>query len=67
MRLAMINLIANGILMNLPHFLDAMLMMTIIIMMNCILQDYRMREMFKPSMAELGLVMYQLEMCVQVR
>lgn len=25
-----------------------------------------MREMFKPSMAELGLVMYQLEMCVQV-
>ena len=53
--------------MNLPHFLDAMLMMTIIIMMNCILQDYRMREMFKPSMAELGLVMYQLEMCVQVR
>lgn len=31
-----------------------------------ILQDYRLREMFKPSMAELGLCMYQLEMCVQV-
>jgi hypothetical protein len=24
-----------------------------------IMQDYRMREMFKPSMAELGLCMYQ--------
>ncbi|CAG7836729.1 unnamed protein product [Allacma fusca] len=30
-----------------------------------LMQDYRLREMFKPSMAELGLVMYQLEMCVQ--
>ncbi|XP_008191344.2 ecotropic viral integration site 5 ortholog isoform X2 [Tribolium castaneum] len=26
-----------------------------------IMQDYRMRDMFKPSMAELGLCMYQLE------
>ena len=26
-----------------------------------LMQDYRMREMFKPSMAELGLCMYQLE------
>jgi hypothetical protein len=24
------------------------------------MQDYRMREMFKPSMAELGLCMYQV-------
>jgi len=32
-----------------------------------IMQDYRMREMFKPSMAELGLCMYQLDMLVQVR
>ena len=30
-----------------------------------IMQDYRMREMFKPSMAELGLCMYQLEVLVQ--
>ena len=30
-----------------------------------IMQDYRMREMFKPSMAELGLCMYQLDMLVQ--
>ncbi|ODN02708.1 Ecotropic viral integration site 5 protein [Orchesella cincta] len=30
-----------------------------------LMQDYRLREMFKPSMAELGLCMYQLEMCVQ--
>ena len=29
------------------------------------MQDYRMREMFKPSMAELGLCMYQLEVLVQ--
>ena len=27
--------------------------------------DYRMREMFKPSMSELGLCMYQLEVLVQ--
>lgn len=26
-----------------------------------IMQEYRMRDMFKPSMAELGLCMYQLE------
>ena len=30
-----------------------------------IMQDYRMREMFKPSMAELGLCMYQLDVLVQ--
>lgn len=30
-----------------------------------LMQDYRMREMFKPSMAELGLCMYQLEVLVQ--
>ncbi|XP_021944224.2 ecotropic viral integration site 5 ortholog isoform X1 [Folsomia candida] len=30
-----------------------------------LMQDYRLREMFKPSMAELGLCMYQLEMNVQ--
>ena len=29
------------------------------------MQEYRMREMFKPSMAELGLCMYQLEVLVQ--
>ncbi|CAB4055650.1 EVI5 [Lepeophtheirus salmonis] len=30
-----------------------------------IMQEYRMREMFKPSMAELGLCMYQLDMLLQ--
>ncbi|KAL0280239.1 UNVERIFIED_CONTAM: hypothetical protein PYX00_001591 [Menopon gallinae] len=30
-----------------------------------IMQDYRMRDMFKPSMAELGLCMFQLENLVQ--
>jgi len=30
-----------------------------------IMQDYRMREMFKPSMAELGLCMYQMDTLVQ--
>jgi hypothetical protein len=30
-----------------------------------LMQEYRMREMFKPSMAELGLCMYQLEVLVQ--
>ena len=30
-----------------------------------LMQEYRLREMFKPSMAELGLCMYQLEMLVQ--
>merc|ERR1719319_1917681 len=30
-----------------------------------IMADYRMREMFKPSMAELGLCMYQLDTLVQ--
>ena len=29
-----------------------------------IMRDYRMHEMFKPSMAELGLCMYQLEVLV---
>jgi len=31
-----------------------------------IMQDYKMRDMFKPTMAELGLCMYQLENLVQV-
>lgn len=31
-----------------------------------LMQDYRMRDMFKPSMAELGLCMFQLENLVQV-
>lgn len=31
-----------------------------------LMQDYRMRDMFKPTMAELGLCMYQLENLVQV-
>jgi ecotropic viral integration site 5 protein len=30
-----------------------------------IMQQHRMRDMFKPSMAELGLCMYQLENLVQ--
>ncbi|XP_052131622.1 ecotropic viral integration site 5 ortholog isoform X3 [Frankliniella occidentalis] len=30
-----------------------------------LMQDYRLREMFKPTMAELGLYMYQLENLVQ--
>ena len=30
-----------------------------------IMADYRMREMFKPSMAELGLCMFQLDTLVQ--
>ena len=30
-----------------------------------LMRDYRMREMFKPSMSELGLCMYQLEVLVQ--
>ena len=30
-----------------------------------IMADYRMREMFKPSMAELGLCMFQLDALVQ--
>ncbi|GAB6024976.1 hypothetical protein CHUAL_010070 [Chamberlinius hualienensis] len=30
-----------------------------------LMQDYKMREMFKPSMAELGLCIYQLECMVQ--
>ncbi|XP_066944610.1 ecotropic viral integration site 5 ortholog isoform X6 [Macrobrachium rosenbergii] len=30
-----------------------------------LMQEYRMREMFKPSMAELGLCMYQLECLIQ--
>lgn len=31
-----------------------------------LMQDYKMRDMFKPTMAELGLCMYQLENLVQV-
>ena len=30
-----------------------------------LMQEYRLREMFKPSMAELGLCMYQLETLIQ--
>ncbi|KAB7506775.1 Ecotropic viral integration site 5 [Armadillidium nasatum] len=30
-----------------------------------LMQEYRLREMFKPSMAELGLCMYQLECLIQ--
>lgn len=31
-----------------------------------LMQDYRLRELFKPSMAELGLCMYQFENMIQV-
>ncbi len=31
-----------------------------------LMQDYRLRELFKPSMAELGLCMYQFEWMIQV-
>ena len=31
-----------------------------------IMQEYRLRELFKPSMAELGLCMFQLECMIQV-
>ena len=31
-----------------------------------LMQDYRLRELFKPSMAELGLCMYKLECLIQV-
>jgi hypothetical protein len=31
-----------------------------------VMQDYRLRELFKPSMAELGLCMFQLEWMIQV-
>ena len=31
-----------------------------------LMRDYRLRELFKPSMAELGLCMYQLENMLQV-
>lgn len=31
-----------------------------------LMQDYNMRELFKPSMAELGVCMYQLEYLIQV-
>jgi ecotropic viral integration site 5 protein len=30
-----------------------------------LMQEYRMRDMYKPTMAELGLCMYQLENLVQ--
>lgn len=32
-----------------------------------LMQEYRLRELFKPSMAELGLCMYQFESMLQVR
>ena len=32
-----------------------------------IMQEYRLREIFKPTMAELGLCMFQLEFMIQVR
>jgi hypothetical protein len=32
-----------------------------------LMQEYKMRDMFKPTMAELGLCMYQLENLVQVQ
>ena len=32
-----------------------------------LMQEYRLREMFKPSMAQLGLCMYQLKHLVEVR
>ena len=31
-----------------------------------LMQDYRMREIFKPTMAELGLCIFQLESFLQV-
>ena len=31
-----------------------------------LMQEYRLREFFKPSMAELGLCMFQLECMIQV-
>lgn len=31
-----------------------------------LMQEYRLRELFKPSMAELGLCMYKLECLIQV-
>ena len=33
---------------------------------QALMYDYRLREMFKPTMAELGLCIYQLECLVQV-
>ena len=33
---------------------------------TCLMQEYRLREMYKPTMAELGLCIYQLECMVQV-
>lgn len=32
-----------------------------------LMQEYRLREIFKPSMAELGLVLYQLKNLVEVK
>lgn len=32
-----------------------------------LMQDYRLRELFKPTMAELGLCMYQFEFMIQVK
>ena len=32
-----------------------------------LMQEYRLRELFKPSMAELGVCMYKLEFFIQVR
>lgn len=32
-----------------------------------LMQEYRLRELFKPSMAELGLCIYQFEYLLQVK
>lgn len=32
-----------------------------------LMQEYRLRELFKPTMAELGLCIYQFEYLLQVR
>lgn len=34
-------------------------------LLRCIMKDYKMREIYKPTMAELGLCIYQLECLVQ--
>lgn len=32
----------------------------------CLMEQYRLRELYKPAMTELGLCMFQLECLVQV-
>lgn len=32
----------------------------------CLMEHYRLRELYKPTMTELGLCMFQLEYIVQV-